>query len=126
MLAIFEDLGLEYGLLTRAKRASAEHGETLLKADIAAADVYREISAVLEKAGFGKLAHHAGHGIGLGHPEPPILVPESTDTLQAGDVVTLEPGAYIDGIGGVRLEHNFLITADGCERLSHHDVTFTA
>jgi Xaa-Pro aminopeptidase len=106
--------------------AALNHGETVLKAGVAAAEVYREVSSVLENAGFGKLAHHAGHGIGLGHPEPPILVPESTDALEAGDVVTLEPGAYVDGIGGVRLEHNFLITADGCERLSHHDVTFTA
>jgi Xaa-Pro aminopeptidase len=106
--------------------AALKHGETVLKAGVAAADVYREVSGVLEKAGFGKLAHHAGHGIGLAHPEPPILVPESTDTLLAGDVVTLEPGAYVEGIGGVRLEHNFLITVDGCERLSHHEVTFTA
>jgi Xaa-Pro aminopeptidase len=106
--------------------AALTHGETVLKAGVAAAEVYRQVSRVLENAGFGKLGHHAGHGIGLAHPEPPILVPESTDTLQTGDVVTLEPGAYIDGVGGVRLEHNFLITADGCERLSHHDVTFTA
>lgn len=106
--------------------AALKHGETVLKAGVAAAEVYREVSSVLEKAGFGKLAHHAGHGIGLGHPEAPILVPESTDTLVAGDVVTLEPGAYLEGIGGVRLEHNFLITDDGCERLSHHEVTLTA
>lgn len=106
--------------------AALAHGETVLKAGLAAAEAYREVSVVLEKAGFGKLAHHAGHGLGLGHPEAPILVSQSTDTLQAGDVVTLEPGAYIEGIGGVRLEHNFLITADGCERLSHHDVTLTA
>ncbi len=38
----------------------------------------------------------------------------------AGDVVTLEPGLYIDGIGGIRIEHNYLITDEGYERLSNH------
>ncbi len=40
---------------------------------------------------------HSGHGMGLGHPEPPYFVPESSDTLQAGDVVALEPGLYVEG-----------------------------
>lgn len=106
--------------------AALRRGEEVLKAGVSAAEVYRQVSAVLEQAGFGRLGHHAGHGLGLGHPEPPILVPESTDTLQAGDVVTLEPGAYIEGIGGVRVEHNFLITPGGCERLSNHQIALTA
>lgn len=106
--------------------AALRHGETVLKVGVKAAEVYREVSSVIEKAGFGRLGHHAGHGLGLGHPEAPILVPESTDTLQAGDVITLEPGAYIEGIGGVRVEHNFLITPTGCERLSNHAISLTA
>ncbi|HEX6987486.1 MAG TPA: Xaa-Pro peptidase family protein [Planctomycetaceae bacterium] len=106
--------------------AALERGGEVLKAGVAAAEVYREVSAVLEKGGFGKLGHHAGHGLGLGHPEPPILVPESTDTLLAGDVVTIEPGAYVEGIGGVRVEHNFHVTPAGCERLSNHTVALTA
>ena len=52
-----------------------------------------------------------GHGLGLGHPEPPYLVPESTETLQAHDVVALEPGLYVPGVGGMRFERNYLITA---------------
>ena len=105
--------------------AALQRGEEVLKAGVKCAEVFREVSAVLEQAGFGKLGHHAGHGLGMGHPEPPIIVPESTDTLEAGDVVTIEPGAYIDGIGGVRVEHNFLITASGNERLSNHLVALT-
>ncbi len=54
---------------------------------------------------------HSGHGLGLGHPEPPYFVPNSTDTVQAGDVVALEPGLYIEGEGGMRFERNYLITA---------------
>jgi Xaa-Pro aminopeptidase len=63
---------------------------------------------------------HSGHGLGLGHPEPPYFVPESDETLVAGDVVALEPGLYIEGVGGMRYERNYLITPDGFETLSNH------
>ena len=54
--------------------------------------------------------HHAGHGLGLTHPEAPYLVRHADETLLAGDVVTLEPGLYVAGVGGIRIEHNYLIT----------------
>lgn len=66
--------------------------------------------------------HHAGHGIGLSHPEAPFFVRQSSETLLPGDVVTLEPGLYVPGIGGIRIEHNYLITARGYERLSNHTI----
>lgn len=100
-------------------------GEDILKAGVEAKEVYRAVSEPMEEAGYGKLAHHAGHGIGLGHPEPPILVPESEDVLQAGDVVTLEPGLYVEGIGGVRIENNYLITETGAEKLNNHLIALT-
>jgi Xaa-Pro aminopeptidase len=65
---------------------------------------------------------HSGHGIGLGHPEPPYFVPNSTDTIVAGDVVAVEPGLYIEGQGGMRFERNYLITPDGFETLSNHEL----
>ncbi len=68
---------------------------------------------------------HSGHGLGLGHPEPPYIVPESTDTLQANDVVALEPGLYVPGVGGMRFERNYLITVDGQETLTRHQLTLT-
>lgn len=42
--------------------------------------------------------------------------------LLAGDVVTLEPGVYLQGVGGIRIENNYLVTDNGCERLSHHNI----
>ena len=66
--------------------------------------------------------HHAGHGLGLSHPEAPFFVLEATEALLAGDVVTLEPGLYVPGVGGVRIEHNYLITDAGYERLSNHTI----
>jgi Xaa-Pro aminopeptidase len=67
--------------------------------------------------------HHTGHGIGLGHPEPPFLVPESSDTLEVGNVVTIEPGLYVPGVGGMRYERNYLITETGSENLTNHQIT---
>jgi Xaa-Pro aminopeptidase len=60
--------------------------------------------------------------LGLGHPEPPYFVPESGDTLLHGDVVALEPGLYIEGVGGMRFERNYRITVDGFETLSNHEI----
>ncbi len=87
----------------------------------------REIDAAVRRhfAALG-LEHaflsHSGHGLGLGHPEPPYFVPESTDTLQAGDVVALEPGLYIEGVGGMRFERNYLVKDEGIQTLSNHEI----
>ena len=106
-------------------QAAMAAGEKVFKAGARAADVYHAASAQYVSSsfaaqGYNKLSHHAGHGIGLAHPEPPILVPQSEDILEAGDVVTLEPGLYVTGVGGVRIEHNYLITETGYRRLSNH------
>ena len=66
--------------------------------------------------------HHAGHGLGLMHPEAPYLVRHSDETLLAYDVVTLEPGLYVPKVGGIRIEHDYLITELGFERLSNHEI----
>lgn len=66
--------------------------------------------------------HHTGHGLGLGHPDPPYIVPASSDTLVSGDIVTIEPGQYIKGVGGMRFERNYLITDTGYETLSKHQI----
>lgn len=108
-----------------ALQAAMLAAEGELRPGVAGAQVYAACRASLVAAGLGDaFPHHAGHGLGLGHPEAPFLVAHSTDTLQAGNVVTLEPGAYIKGWGGARIEHNYLITAGGFERLSHHQIGF--
>lgn len=107
-------------------QAAMQGGESVLKAGTKCADVHAATAAPIWDAGYKEnFQHHAGHGLGLGHPEAPILVSESTDTLLAGDVITLEPGVYVEGIGGMRIEHNYLITEDGFERLSNHVISLT-
>ena len=108
-----------------ALQAAMRAAEGELRPGATGAQVYAACRASLVAAGLGAaFFHHAGHGLGLGHPEAPFLVEHSTDTLQAGNVVTLEPGAYIKGWGGARIEHNYLITAGGFERLSQHQIGF--
>jgi Xaa-Pro aminopeptidase len=97
-------------------------GESRLKPNIPAREVDQAARGNLAAKGLAgeHCPSHIGHGLGLGHPEAPFIVPDSSDTLMVGDVVTLEPGQYHAGIGGMRFEHNYLITQTGFERLSHH------
>jgi Xaa-Pro aminopeptidase len=102
-------------------KAALRLGEEKLRPGALGREIHRAVAIPFLAINNPELfPHHAGHGLGLGHPEPPIFVPESDDVVCAGDVVTLEPGAYMKGVGGVRIEHNYVITEEGFERLSHH------
>jgi len=103
--------------------AALEAGEGQLRAGGLARDVDTAVRGVFAAGGLeAYFPHHSGHGIGLGHPEPPYFVPHSDETLRAGDVVTIEPGLYVEGVGGMRFERNYLITDDGFETLSLHAI----
>lgn len=105
------------------------------------AEVDRAARQVLERHGLGpRFVHGTGHGLGLEVHEAPRLGPARPagreaplpgtvplpDVVVAGMVVTVEPGAYVPGWGGVRIEDDLLVTADGAERLTDVPVTLTA
>jgi len=75
---------------------------------------------VIAAAGWGEhFGHGLGHGVGLEVHEAPAARPESTDTLEPGNVLSCEPGIYLPGVAGVRIEDLVLITDGGRERLTH-------
>ncbi len=103
----------------RAVLAAHERAVACLRPGAKARDVDAAARSALDDAGFGDhFTHGLGHGIGLEIHEAPDLRASSQQELAAGMVLTIEPGAYFRGWGGVRLEDDYLITPDGCERLS--------
>ena len=74
---------------------------------------------IIEKAGMGKyFKHGTGHGVGLAVHEEPRIAPKQDVIAEAGMVFTIEPGVYIPGWGGVRIEDTIRVTKQGCETLS--------
>ncbi len=96
-----------------------EAGRAAVRPGVTCEDIDRAAREVIEKAGYGKyFIHRTGHGVGLEGHEPPYIVKGNKTVLQPGMTFTVEPGIYIEGKGGVRIEDDVLVTKDGGESLT--------
>jgi Xaa-Pro aminopeptidase len=104
-----------YGTVLAAQQAAI----AAIRPGVRCADVDRIARGMIADAGFGKFfGHGLGHGFGLEIHESVRMSPLSEQVFEPGMVVTVEPGVYLPGKFGVRIEDDVLVTSDGCEVLS--------
>jgi Xaa-Pro aminopeptidase len=104
-----------YAIVRAAQQAAFE----AVRPGVAAQDVDRAARSVITEAGYGeRFVHRTGHGIGLEIHEPPYIVEGNRTPLEAGMTFSDEPGIYLEGRFGVRIEDQVAVTAQGAERLN--------
>lgn len=113
------DPGPEATRIWETVLASQRAGRAAVAPGVECAAVDAASRAVIDAAGLGAaFVHGTGHGVGLEIHEAPRVARTATGTLAAGHVVTVEPGVYLPGVGGVRIEDTLAVTTDGAEALT--------
>jgi Xaa-Pro aminopeptidase/Xaa-Pro dipeptidase len=117
--AVSDPLAKLYAAVAEAQQAAF----AAVRPGIASSAIDAAARAVLERHGLGAaFGHGTGHGLGLEVHEEPRIAKRSARlpdiVLEPGMVFTIEPGAYVPGLGGVRIEDDVLVTATGCEVLT--------
>lgn len=104
-----------YNVVLKAQLAALD----ATKAGVTGASVDKVARDIIAEAGYGDcFGHGLGHSVGLEIHESPRLAPTGTTVLQAGMSETVEPGIYVPGFGGVRIEDMVIVTEDGCRNLT--------
>lgn len=105
-----------YNTVLEAQKAAVER----MAPGVSCADADKAARDIIAAAGYGEFfGHGTGHGVGVEIHEQPRVSPTSKQTLAPGNLVTSEPGIYLPGLFGVRIEDMVLITEDGRKNLSH-------
>lgn len=113
------DIGEERRTMFDVVRTAQHAGMEAVAAGVQAAKVDVACREVIADAGWAEaFSHGTGHGVGLDIHEEPRVSSRSDAILEPGHIVTVEPGVYLPGLGGVRIEDTVLVTETGCDRLT--------
>ena len=113
------EVDAEYLRIAEIVLQANQAGREAVRPGIAAGMVDRAARTVIEAGGYGLyFTHRTGHGLGMEAHEDPYMFGENTLILQPGMTFTVEPGIYLPGRGGVRIEDNVVVTAQGADTLS--------
>lgn len=108
-------MGRIYDIVRRAQDAAIG----VIRPGRTCREIDRAARAVIECEGFGKeFSHNLGHGLGIACHELPNFSKSDSTVLKPGMVMTVEPGIYVEGLGGVRIEDDILVTDEGCRLLT--------
>lgn len=117
-----EKLKRAYDVVLNAQEAGIER----IRPGAKASDVDAAARELIDSTEFkGLFIHSFGHGIGMDVHQNIHVSPRSEHVLEEGNVISAEPGIYIPGVGGIRIEDTILVTKDGCRRLTSYDHSFT-
>lgn len=115
---VSDELVQIYNIVLKAQLA----GVAAVKAGAVAKDVDYAARSIIEEAGYGEyFGHGLGHGLGIDVHEAIRISQTGDQVLKPGMVITIEPGIYIPGLGGVRIEDDVVVTENGCEILNKSD-----
>jgi Xaa-Pro dipeptidase len=113
------EIDAELRNIYEAVKSSNDAGRQAAKPGASGQDVDRAARKIIDDAGYGaQFFHRTGHGLGLEGHEQPNMVEGNIEPLHPGNVFTVEPGIYLAGRGGVRIEDDVVITENGCRSLT--------
>ena len=114
------DFSDEFATMYETVKDAARKAREAVKSGVECGTIDKKAREVIIDRGYGEyFPHRVGHGIGLESHEPPYLATNNDAPLRPGSVITVEPGIYIEGIGGVRIEDDLLVTETGAEVLTN-------